>query len=324
MLSSSKITLSDVAFPDITKVLADVLAVAPYGEELIAFVRRGKMVRATLTVAATRAICGSATAEVTATAVLECLHSAALIQDDIVDNATMRRGTEALHVRLGVGSALMLADYLIGAALSLLTNGVDISAHAKVRGLREVAQCITTCSRGQILEATLVSCFDHHAEETYLRTIAEKTGAQFIMAATLGPILSGCDEEKIQSLAAYGAATGSAFQVHDDVLDLRGNAEIMGKPVQNSLHNGRLLIPLVYLAQHGSRSARTALSRFQDTGNGWSDVRMFLDSERTWDRVVALEQQFIATALTHLGKLPQNSWTRALAAIATSTGSRDA
>ena len=300
------------------------LAGAPHRDELIAFVERGKMLRARIALAATRAAGGSADAAATAAVVLECLHSAALVQDDIVDGAPTRRSAQALHVRFGGGVALMLADYLVCEAFAILArDGVACSATIGP-AVTALADCVQCCVRGQLAEAAAVTPFDDAAEEVYLAVVRDKTGSQFVAAATLGSTLSGCRDAHTAALAEYGWALGSAFQIRDDVLDLRGDAASMGKPVMNSLERGRLLLPLVYLARYGSRAARRTLRRYYDGTESWAAVRAALDAESVWTHVTACESRFLDAARKQLVRLPQNDGTRVLDAITRYASSRRA
>jgi geranylgeranyl pyrophosphate synthase len=263
-------------------------------------------------------------AAVKGAAAIECLHSAALIQDDIMDAATKRRGADALHTRLGNETALMLADYLIGAALSLLAGRcADLAPEAQVRAVATIAQCIKTSTLGQLAEASPISYFDHNAETVYLTSVEQKTGAVFAAAATIGPILSNCREKDVQSLAAYGVAVGCAFQLHDDVLDLLGDPQKLGKPVHNSLDRGRLLLPLIYLAGRGTDEARAALRCYCDSGEGWTLLLKYLDSQRIWDAVEAAKRRFVDAALNHIAPFPRNCGTVALESIAIASINRD-
>lgn len=318
------IPIQTLAPSGINDILMEALSDAPYQEDLILFMLRGKKVRSTLAVAATHLVKGSDEVAMTAAAILECLHSASLIQDDIIDNANTRRGGDALHVRFGIDVALMLADFLIGTAFSILEQAAGISDNNKVQAIRILAACIKTCVRGQLAELMPVTCFAADAESLYLKTISEKTAPQFVIAATLGPLLSGCDRDAVQLLSKYGEAVGAAFQIRDDVLDIRGDTEKLGKPIQNSLEQSRLLLPLVYLAKFGSDPARLSLQRYIETGKGWSRVCEFLIYENIWDIVTKIEQQYISMACKNLEKFPQDNWRLALESIAIGVINRDA
>lgn len=281
--------------------LRGALAAAPHHERLCAFVLSGKLLRARLATAATLAVGGTFAVAATAGVAVELLHSAALLQDDIIDGADLRRGRTALHVELGANVALMLADYLIFEALSqLLTDGEALPAHA-ARAAKHLADCAQTCCRGQLADIEPCDPGDADAEERYRWLAERKTGAQFAAAATTGPILAGCDKPTLAALTGYGTAIGAAFQLRDDVLDICGDGHAMGKPTGNSLARGRLLLPLVF-AVHSAAP---------------------FDGTTLWQRIAGEERRLLAIADEHLACLPDNEGTAILRAIARAAVERD-
>jgi octaprenyl-diphosphate synthase len=308
---------------DLNDQLSCLLQDVPHAAELIQFVRRGKHVRAALTMAATRAARGLDAAATTAAASLECLHSAALIQDDIIDGAATRRGTKAMHVLLGMDNALMLADCLIGRCVMMLADATTrLPVGGQLAALREIGACISACARGQLLELAAVDRGDERSEAIYFKTVQAKTGAQFSAAATLGPLLSDASQEYVRALRAFGLAIGSAFQLRDDMLDLLGDSGVMGKPVRNSLARGRILLPLVYLARYGSTKARAAMVRFRADADNWEAVKECLDTEGIWPRVTATAQRYVDEAVAALRALPESDALEELRTIAAMTISR--
>jgi geranylgeranyl pyrophosphate synthase len=141
---------------------------------------------------------------------IELLHLASLVHDDIIDEATERRGVPALHVALGRDRALVVGDLLIVAAFEEL--GRVRGASAAVATLSEGARL---CCLGQLTELGR-----HMVSETdYLDVVAKKTGALFAAAASLGGVIAGAPDDDVAALAAFGTALGSAYQIRDDLHD---------------------------------------------------------------------------------------------------------
>jgi geranylgeranyl pyrophosphate synthase len=177
------------------------------GAPLAAMVDEAKLLRATLVVAAGAPLGASASALLPASVAIELLHLASLVHDDIIDEATERRGGPALHVAVGRDRALVVGDLLIVAAFAELA-GVSARAVAVLGGAAQ------RCCFGQLEE--LDPARPDPSEEAYLDVVARKTGALFSAAASLGALAAGADDA---ALAELGTALGVAYQIRDDLSD---------------------------------------------------------------------------------------------------------
>ena len=182
-------------------------------------------------------------AEVMAGAV-ELLHIATLIHDDTVDDSDLRRGMATVANLWGRDAAVVVGDYLFAASATLVCDTDNI------RVIRRFAETIMELSKGQLHE--IANAFDpDQGLEGYLDRIYNKTASLFATAAESGAVLSGADEDIVQALRDYGCNLGMAFQVVDDILDVRGSTEEVGKPVGNDLLQGVVTLPvLVYMKRH--------------------------------------------------------------------------
>jgi geranylgeranyl pyrophosphate synthase len=241
------------------------LAEAPTGALLVKYFQRGKMLRALLVfLGAAAAGVDPAMVSVAAEAV-ELLHGGALVHDDIIDEAGQRRGLPALHTQVGTKAALVLGDYLLLRCFAVLGEArVSHAPERVLEALTRLSHCAQDCCRGELDE--LEASAQPISEETYFGIVEGKTAALFAAAAVVGAILGGGDRSAIEALHTFGLSLGTAFQLRDDVLDLIGEARTLGKPVANSLGQGRPLLPLVYLQKYGTPRAYDQYRRLRHNG----------------------------------------------------------
>ena len=176
-----------------------------------------------------------------ATAV-ELLHLATLIHDDTVDNSPVRRGKATVSDMWGKNVAVLLGDYVFA------TSATFVCDTENVRVIRRFSETIMELSSGELLEHFNCNNWKQSREE-YNDRIYRKTASLFRTSAETGSILSGVPESTVQAFERYGRNLGMAFQIVDDILDVQGNAEEIGKPVGNDLLQGVLTLPAIMLME---------------------------------------------------------------------------
>jgi octaprenyl-diphosphate synthase len=186
--------------------------------------------------------------------VLELIHMATLVHDDIIDEATTRRKELTANAKWGNGMAVLLGDALFSHALLLATEFDDISINRKVgKASREVCQ-------GEVIQSQ--RRFDLTlTKDDYFRIISMKTGALFAAATGISANLSGADEEIEQALYDYGMKLGTAYQVYDDCVDLVGSEEAIGKTLGTDLEKGKLTLPMLNLLEQATDEQRTKINK---------------------------------------------------------------
>lgn len=202
----------------------------------------GKRIRPALSI-----LVGGATGEITENhrkigVILELIHMATLVHDDIIDGALARRSMPTANAKWGNSLAVLLGDSLFSHALTLATdfNSIDIC--------RRVGNAAREVCQGEILQTQ--RRFDLTlTKEEYFRVIEMKTGALFAAATGLSAAVSGLDETSQESLAAFGMKLGTAYQIYDDCLDLIGTEETVGKTLGTDLAKGKLTLPLLNLLE---------------------------------------------------------------------------
>lgn len=204
----------------------------------------GKRIRPALTIASGKLFRdANASLYAMATAV-EFLHTATLIHDDVVDQGDVRRGDPALYTLLGNPVAVLVGDYLFAqaAATASETNNLRI--------MRLFAESVMTLCAGQIDECSREGAARSWVDrDAYYRTIDAKTAALFVLACHAGSILGEATAEEADALRRYGRSLGLAFQIVDDILDLVGDQEAMGKPAGTDLRHGVVTLPVIYLRE---------------------------------------------------------------------------
>ncbi len=227
-------------------------AVEPY----IAYVcnTSGKHIRPALSILAGGATGGVNDDHVKLGVILELIHMATLVHDDIIDGADTRRMVPTANAKWGNALSVLLGDALFSHALTLATDFNSIDICRKVgRAAREVCQ-------GEIIQSQ--RRFDlTFTKEEYFQIIGMKTGALFAAASGLAAKLSGQDEQSEQRLAGYGMKLGTAYQIYDDCLDLVGSEEIVGKTLRTDLAKGKLTLPILNLLETASEAQRVKLNK---------------------------------------------------------------
>ena len=178
-------------------------------------------------------------------AVVEFIHTASLLHDDVVDESDLRRGNKTANAIYGNAAAVFVGDFMYSRAFQMMV-GVD-SMHV----MRVLADATNVIAEGEVLQ--LLNC--HNADvviDDYLRVIRYKTAKLFEAAARLGGIVAGADPETETRLAAFGMHLGTAFQLIDDVLDYSADEADTGKHLGDDLAEGKPTLPLIHVMQHGT------------------------------------------------------------------------
>ena len=201
-------------------------------------------------------------------AVVEFIHTATLLHDDVVDESTLRRGRRTANAAFGNAAAVLVGDFLYSRAFQMMV-GVD-----SMRVMRILADATNTIAAGEVLQ--LMNCHDAEVDERrYLDVIRRKTAKLFEAAARLGGVLGGVAPDVEEALAAYGMHVGTAFQLIDDVLDYSGDAREIGKSLGDDLAEGKPTLPLIRAMSAGTPE-QAALVRRAIVGGGRDDFPQVL------------------------------------------------
>ena len=178
-------------------------------------------------------------------AVIEFIHTATLLHDDVVDESAMRRGRDTANAMFGNAASVLVGDFLYSRAFQMMVNVKNM------RVMEILAGATNIIAEGEVLQ--LMNCHDADVDETrYMQVIHYKTAKLFEAAAQLGAVVAHAAPELEEALRAYGMHLGTAFQLVDDVLDYSGAEVETGKHLGDDLAEGKPTLPLIYAMQHGS------------------------------------------------------------------------
>jgi octaprenyl-diphosphate synthase len=196
----------------------------------------------------------------TLAAVVEFIHTATLLHDDVVDESTLRRGRATANHRFGNAASVLVGDFLYSRAFQMM---VDVN-HMRV--MQVLAEATNVIAEGEVLQ--LMNMHDASIDEaTYLRVIRSKTAKLFEASARLAPILAGSPPEVEEACAVYGQALGTAFQVIDDVLDYEGDPTELGKNLGDDLREGKVTLPIICALQMGNSVQQDLIRGAIETGS---------------------------------------------------------
>lgn len=177
-------------------------------------------------------------------AMIEFIHTATLLHDDVVDESDLRRGRETANALFGNAASVLVGDFLYTRAFQMMVSCHDM------RILEVMAEATNIIAEGEVLQLLNIGNTDID-EQQYLQVIQYKTAKLFQAAGRVGALAAKADEAHIQALADYGMYLGTAFQIIDDVLDYSGDAGTIGKSLGDDLAEGKPTLPLIYVMRQG-------------------------------------------------------------------------
>jgi octaprenyl-diphosphate synthase len=250
-------------------------------------------------------------------AVVEFIHTATLLHDDVVDASKLRRGRATANALFGNEASVLVGDFLYSRAFQMMV------AVQSMRVLQVLADATNIIAEGEVLQ--LLSCHNPEIDEArYMRVIRYKTAKLFEAASRLGAILGGADRAREDCAARYGMHLGTAFQLIDDVLDYSGDLESTGKNLGDDLAEGKPTLPLICAIERGTPT-QSALVRAAIESGGFSDFGPVLETIHAthaleYTRSKALEEADHARAA--LADLPHSTYRDSLLQLAAFAVSR--
>ncbi|MFZ3140865.1 polyprenyl synthetase family protein [Polaromonas sp.] len=244
-------------------------------------------------------------------AVVEFIHTATLLHDDVVDESTLRRGRSTANEVFGNPASVLVGDFLYSRAFQMMVEVGDM------RIMQTLAEATNVIAEGEVLQ--LMNMHDAGlTEEGYLRVIRSKTAKLFEASARLAALLAQSSPAVEQHCAEYGQALGTAFQVIDDVLDYDGEVSEMGKNLGDDLREGKVTLPLIIAMQRGTEAERATIQQAIQTGGTGQMAQIIAIVQQTG--ALQATRDAAATealrALNALQTLPRNPYSEALEQLA--------
>ncbi len=251
-------------------------------------------------------------------AVVEFIHTATLLHDDVVDESKLRRGQDTANARFGNATSVLVGDFLYSRAFQMMVTVQNM------RVMEVLADATNTIAEGEVLQ--LMNCHDPDVtEEAYMRVIRYKTARLFDAAGRLGAIVAGRDRALEDALGAYGMHLGTAFQLIDDVLDYSGDREATGKNVGDDLAEGKPTLPLLHVMRHGTPEQAQRV-REAITAGGTADFDAIVQAIHATGALEYTRQQAAREAqlaVDALDGLPYGAYRDALIELTTFAVERD-
>lgn len=251
-------------------------------------------------------------------AIIEFIHTATLLHDDVVDASELRRGHETANAIWGNESSVLVGDYLYSRAFEMM---VEIGS---MRVMEILAHVTNTVAEGEVMQ--LLNCRDADTTETrYMEVIQSKTAKLFEAAGQTGAVLGEAPANAERALASYGMQLGIAFQLIDDALDYSASAEQIGKNVGADLADGKPTLPLIY-AMHRGNAEQAAIIRQAIESGGLGRIDAVLGAIESTDAIAYTEnvaRHAADRAIDELALLPDSDHKQALVALARFSVSRN-
>jgi octaprenyl-diphosphate synthase len=288
---------------------SDVLLINQIAEHIIK--AGGKRLRPMLTVLAARALGYSGNGHTALAAIIEFIHTATLLHDDVVDESDLRRGRKTANALWGNAPSVLVGDFLYSRAFQLMVT-LDSMAIQK-----RLADTTNQIAEGEVLQLLHVHNPDT-SEAAYLNVIERKTAVLFSAATGLAAHLAGADETLCQHMDAYGLHLGLAFQIADDVLDYAGDADALGKNLGDDLAEGKATLPVIHALANADQSTRQRLRSIIENGEGAAMPEVLAAIERAHSLHYCREmaQQHAMAAKAALADVPGSEWKQALLDLA--------
>lgn len=267
----------------------------------------GKRIRAMLSILAARALGYQGNMHHLIAAIIEIIHAATLLHDDVVDASDMRRGRPSANAVYGNLAAVLCGDFLYSRAFQLMIelNRLEI--------LAELANVSNTLAEGEMLQ---LKC-SHHAdlsETQYYEVIEQKTARLFAAACKIPCLLNDDYAPYLEALQNYGRNIGMAFQIIDDALDYASESKVMGKNPGDDLAEGKVTLPLIYALAHTKKSDQEIIKAALEAGDlsQFKKIQSLIDETKALDYTQQQAEIFAQKAKASLTELPDSAYKQAL------------
>jgi octaprenyl-diphosphate synthase len=205
---------------------------------------------------------------------VELLHTATLVHDDVVDNADKRRGFWSVNAIFKNKASVLMGDYLLSRGLLIAVEGKDFDF------LGVITDTVKRMSEGELLQIQKTRKLDID-EETYFRIISDKTASLLSTCCQIGALSTSDNKEYSEAMRKFGEALGIAFQIRDDILDYEGKSKIIGKPVGGDIKEKKITLPLIYSLNQVSKSEASQIRKIIKNGSDNKEVKKVIDFVRS-------------------------------------------
>ena len=272
----------------------------------------GKRLRPLLSILAARAIDYKGDSHLKLAAIIEFIHTASLLHDDVVDESTLRRGRKTANALFGNSASVLVGDFLYTRSFQRMTELKCLDV------LEILADATNVLAEGEVLQ--LMNCNDPDTtEDSYMRVIYCKTAKLFEAATRLAGLLADSSIEVQTALADYGKYLGTAFQLTDDLLDYTAETEELGKNIGDDLAEGKPTLPLIFAMANGNDTEKALIREAIEKGDGTEHIDVILAALKNCGALEYTEQRAIEEsekAIAALSIIPDSDYKTALISLA--------
>ena len=272
----------------------------------------GKRLRPLLAVLAAKALGYQGQQHVTLATIIEFIHTATLLHDDVVDESMLRRGKETANAVFGNQASVLVGDFLYTRSFQLMVS------LGRMRVMEILADATNIIAEGEVLQLMNINDPDT-TEQSYMQVIYCKTAKLFEAATQLAAVLADQDESVIQAMQAYGMHLGTAFQLIDDVLDYQANVDELGKNIGDDLAEGKPTLPLIHALKQGNSQQQALIREAIVEGNGLSrldDIMAALHETNAFEYTRQIAEQEAQKARDAIAFLADTPYKQALLTLA--------
>ncbi|GAB5382702.1 MAG: octaprenyl diphosphate synthase [Aliiglaciecola sp.] len=272
----------------------------------------GKRIRPLITVLAARAVGINSQEHHTLAAIIEFIHTATLLHDDVVDESTMRRGRETANAVFGNQASVLVGDFLYTRSFQMMVS------LKRMRVMEILSDATNVIAEGEVLQ--LMNCNDPDtSEESYMEVIYSKTARLFEAATLLAAVLTDQTPDIELAMQDYGRYLGTAFQLVDDIMDYAADSDEMGKNVGDDLAEGKPTLPLLYAMWHGNEQQQVLIKDAIEHNNGMDNLDAILEAMMQTGSLTYTKKQALKAAdqaIEALSPLPESEFKQALIGLA--------
>ncbi len=250
-------------------------------------------------------------------AMIEYIHTATLLHDDVVDESGLRRGRQTANAVFGNAASILVGDFIYTRSFQMMVEADSLKL------LKIMADSTNKISAGEVLQLLNIGRSDL-TEAEYFAVIKSKTAILFEAAARVGAIVSGANQVIEERLAIYAIGIGTAFQIVDDILDYTGDSANMGKNVGDDLLEGKVTLPLIYVLQHGTDIEKQAIQQAIDSPHE-ANISQIIEIVKRSNAIKYCENMahnYISKALIQLDEFPDSQYKTAMCELAKQSISR--
>lgn len=250
-------------------------------------------------------------------AVIEFIHTATLLHDDVVDESDLRRGRPTANAMFGNAASVLVGDFLYSRAFQMMVEADRMGV------MRILADATNRIAEGEVLQ--LLNVHDPTVDEArYLSVVERKTATLFEAAARIGAVLAGADPVLELACRRYGASVGTAFQIVDDILDYSGHADEIGKRLGDDLREGKVTLPIIYALRNAGKKQRELIEEaIRDGGGDFGEIARVVQATGALDYSRARAQAEADAARQAASALPASEYRDSLLELTRLTIDRD-